>query len=608
MTGPAVDAGVVPARAPSRLWRVLTSLPGPIFFKELNTTGRRASTYWLRGLFALGLTALVSLVFLGNYLDAMDTRGAARLQQFQTLAPITTACIVWFEFVALTFAAAARCGGAICDERRKGSLASLLTTPLRTYQIILGKVFGGMAELMLLALTGLPLLLAVRFFGGLTIEAVVACFSIIISSILMTCAATVLCSIFAKRAPAAMLTGLGLAAGIQFMPILVIGVAQWANLPVNPALIFQVSSPFTLGFVTATLVFGASGPVGLGPVSIWWISPLYSFACAGLLSLVAVAALRVSVAREASGESAVVAATAKANATGKRRKFWQSKPRRSPGTSRLVGDAPVLWREGQQQQPVLSRATLVKLAVVTCVFVLLWSRNDPSDQGIHVFVAVVFSLLSVVTAAGTSASGISAERESRTLDVLLASPLSAREIIWGKFIGNLSKLWLFPLILMLHQIIVACGIAGMSPVVLPMYLIVLVPPIAALAASGVWLSAWSKNTGTASAANFATAVLLWLGLPMLMALMGEIFGSGRLSGDLAGIAALPNPIGQTVIVTLAGMESRGSLRFDLYGMGKVSLAEYGGVLLGYVAFYAVITWGMLRLAAGYLRRTSNRTQ
>ena len=161
---------------------------------------------------------------------------------------------------------------------------------------------------------------------------------------------------------------------------------------------------------------------------------------------------------------------------------------------------------------------------------------------------------------------------------------------------------------MLHQIVVACGIGGMSPVVLPMYLIVLVPPIAALAASGVWLSAWSKNTGTASAANFATAVLLWLGLPMLMALMGEIFGAGRMASDLASIAALPNPIGQTVIVTLAGMESRGSLRIELYGLGRVPFATYCGVLLAYIVFYAAITWTMLRLATGYLQRTTNRTR
>ncbi|MCX5690969.1 MAG: ABC transporter permease subunit [Planctomycetota bacterium] len=591
------------------LRRVLTSLPGPIFFKELNTAGRRTSTYWLRGIFALGLTALVSMVFLGNYLDTYESTGAARIQRFQTLAPITTDCVVWFEFVALNLAAAARCGGAICDERRNGSLASLLTTPLRTYQIILGKVFGGMAELMLLALTGLPLLLAVRFFGGLTLEALAACYAIIISSILLTCATTVLASIFTKRAPTAMLSALGIVAAMQFAPIIAIGIGQWFGLPVKPAWIFEISSPFTLGMVTAMLVFGASGPVGIGAAVTWWYSPIYVLLLTVLVVAIAIVALRRSVAREANGGGAVaVAVNSSDPAKPRRRKFWQPVPRRQPGTSRTVGDQPVLWREGQQVAPFFSRATVYRILAIGFLLALVWYDNQPSSGSIQIFIAAACTTLAMITAAGSSAAGISAERESQTLDVLLMTPLSAREIVWGKFMGNVKRLWFFPAVLMVHHTVIACGLGGMSPVTLLMYPFILLPPMAMLCASGVWLSAWSKKTGTASAANFGVAVIGWLGLPLLCAFIGEMLLSGRTAGKLASIAALLNPVGHAIIATVAGTENQQDLQFHVYDLGRIGPVGYSLLLAAYTAIFCLATFGLLRLASAYLCRTTNRAR
>jgi ABC-type transport system involved in multi-copper enzyme maturation permease subunit len=595
--------------AGSSLRRILTALPGPIFFKELNTAGRRTSTYWLRGIFALGLTALVSMVFLGNYLDTYGATGAARIQQFQTLAPITTACIVWFEFVALNLAAAARCGGAICDERRKGSLASLLTTPLRTYQIILGKVFGGMAELLLLALTGLPLLLAVRFFGGLTLEALAACYSIIISSILLTCATTVLASIFTKRAPNAMLSALGIVAAMQFAPIIAIGIGRWFGFPLNPSWIFEISSPFTLGMVTAMLVFGESGPVGIGAAMTWWYSPVYVLVLTFVVVMIAIVALRRSVAREANGGGAAAVAVSSAEPTKvRRRKFWQAAPRRQPGTSRTVGDQPVLWREGQQVAPLRSRATLVRFLSVGFLLALLWYDNPPASSAPQIFVAAACAVLAMITAAGSSASGISAERESQTLDVLLMTPLTAREIVWGKFMGNVKRLWFFPTLLLLHHTVIACGFGGMSPVVLPMYVLILVPPMAMLCASGVWLSAWSKKTGTASAANFGVAVIGWLGLPLLCGFFGQLLLSDRAASKMASVAALLNPVGHAIIATVTGMDNQQTMRFEVYDLGRISTAGYFAVLIVYTVIFLLATFGLLRLAAAYLCRTTNRAR
>lgn len=55
---------------PSRwLWMIRPDkiLFGPIFAKEVITSGRRASTYWTRGLFALAIAGLVSLFLWGHW-------------------------------------------------------------------------------------------------------------------------------------------------------------------------------------------------------------------------------------------------------------------------------------------------------------------------------------------------------------------------------------------------------------------------------------------------------------------------------------------------------------------------------------------------------------
>src|SRR5262249_1232728 len=147
---------------------------GPIFQKEVRSTGRRRATYLFRMLYATALLVVVALAFQGLRQSAAHLSGVQRLQMLQQLAPQLALIIMWFQFAALALAAPIFAATAICDERRARTLGTLLTTPLTAPQIIWGKLSSRLVQLTILALLAAPLLLAIRVFGGLDARIVVA--------------------------------------------------------------------------------------------------------------------------------------------------------------------------------------------------------------------------------------------------------------------------------------------------------------------------------------------------------------------------------------------------------------------------------------------------
>jgi ABC-type transport system involved in multi-copper enzyme maturation permease subunit len=112
----------------------------------------------------------------------------------------------------------------------------------------------------------------------------------------------------------------------------------------------------------------------------------------------------------------------------------------SPGRSALPGDMPILWRE--QRSRLMSRpAHLARLLLAVEVPVLLLTRYlgsssenftyDREQIGLSIF-AASFGTFSVLALSVTAANAFAAERVSQTLEVLLTTPLAAREIVRQK--------------------------------------------------------------------------------------------------------------------------------------------------------------------------------
>ncbi|MFZ4429907.1 MAG: ABC transporter permease subunit [Phycisphaerales bacterium] len=579
------DATSAAGARPGFLARLAATIPGPVFMREINAAGRRTWTYVTRGLFVMGLAGIMGLIFV-SHIPALraSTTGLAQVQALQGLAPTATASLVWFLFVTLSLAAASQCGGAICDERRKGSLASLLTTPLAAWEIIMGKLLAGLAELLLLGLASMPLLLAVRVFGGLSAETVFASFGVMIPSIILTASFTVLASIGARHASAAMLTGLGATIALWLLPPLSLLLIDRSWSSRFGAVWFDFVPPYVLGRVTTELIFGQS--FGVTASVPWYVAGLASLAASGVVLMVATALLRRTLAREASGATPVVPGGGKSVKT----------PR-----SREVGDQPVLWREVQVRR---GRRwwRMLRWPVAITLIASLWYLGSGVDSDDAFYpVAFVGILLCLIIAATSTAGAISTERESRTLDSLLATPLTPADIVKGKFLGAMRHMWFWPTIIIGHYVVMAivvqAGIMSTARSAWPLlaYPLILVPPMAALCASGVLMSALIRKTSTATTVNICLGVAVWLGLPILAAILSQMFRPFLTEREVLGPILLVNPVSHMFATTDAGMRDREVV--NLLGLDDISWPTYATVLGVYSIAYLATARGLLAAAS-----------
>ena len=142
-------------------------LAGPIFDKELRIASRRGRTYLLR----FGYVGILSVFVLSTWRTAVVVRAAAsssvvQASQMGLAAVSIVGVILWFQFLMALLLAAFLLSGAIGDEIRRGSLDALLVTPISSPQIVLGKLFSQLLQLVVLLMVSLPLLAVIRAFGG----------------------------------------------------------------------------------------------------------------------------------------------------------------------------------------------------------------------------------------------------------------------------------------------------------------------------------------------------------------------------------------------------------------------------------------------------------
>lgn len=618
--------------APSHLaW----AIPGPVFHKEMWMIGRRGGTYWVRGLYVLGLTALVSLVFL---VFRMEESGSAsqRIQSLQNLAPRVLLTVVWFQFVALAFASIILASPMVCDEKRKGTLGTLLVTPLKSWQIVVGKLAALFVQLSILALASAPLLLAIRLFGGVTAEMVIGSTALCITSAGVAASLGLFHSIDARRAPTA--------AGAALFTFLF---SQF-GVPLLTWFVSIVAPKFVPTGVGADFYAIACPPIALGLVStqsfaglfanttyIWVGACLWNLALVGVISFGAAARLRVVMRREGSAGAPIPKPKKSAPPTFSPAPpalpgspAGETAPRaRRPGVahaSREVGDQPVLWRE--VRHPMFRSRVLFWLLTCAVAGLLLFiyfqvavdgsiysgtpyslDLDELAGEGLNFPITIIGAIVAFLLAMFGTGALIAGEKESRTWDVLLTTPLSAWDIIWGKYVGALRRQWYAPAVVGAHLLVV-CALGGVNPIVILHLALVIGGAVAAVTATGVWFSLAIGKATRAAAANFGVWFALWAVLPMLTAMVGlPLALGGRNFEDVMALVSTPNAVGW---VAITGTGAYGSPRdpdpYDYYGWFRVSAFVYTLMTFAFFGAHALGAYLVLRSAAGILARRSGR--
>lgn len=529
---------------------------------------------------------------------------AENLQQLQTFAPVLGGFYVWFQFAIMCFVASTLTAPSICDERRKGSLATLIATPLSPVQIILGKVTGRLSQLVVLLLAGVPLLLAVRIFGGVSASFVLSATVITLCAALMH--ASIALAASAKVRLPSIAAGAGLVSGIAFslLPMFVALFLNVTGLRAFDTLVLSVSPYIALGFETARSL-GESPARGIGAWS-WLLSCGYCLSIATLFLLLAIFRFH---------RLAAMAGDASLSPEPRRKKKPAPRPRAADAPAGLESDEiairgnPVLWRE--VRQPLFLRwwHPWVAVAAMGGVLAVAYAEFGLSEPGPMFVTMIALTAIVLFQACVLAAGAISGERESRSLETLLATPLTARSIVFAKWVGALRRLYPLPALSLAIMLFLGVLPDTFRPALLLHYLLLVPAPAAALVASGLWLSVITRKTAVASTLNVLLAFAFWAGVPFVAGMILTILNAGRgisnAGETIMGSVLISNP-GAMLVTALIGASNanRGGRAYHTFlnfTPETFLLACFASTI-----FFTLATALFLLLATNALRARTNR--
>lgn len=493
------------------------SLFGPVLFYDVVRTARR-SRYFISRCAYLGVLTAVLCWMYGLWM--MRYRD-------QAIPPAEMATFAeWFfyvylvvQFLVVLLVTPAYTAGAISEEKERRTMEFLLATDLRNREIVLGKFTARVGNLLLLLLAGLPILSFIQLIGGIDPDLLLGGFAATALTLVELASLSILFSVYTRRSRDAILlvyfaVGIywGLAAALltfRSNSYIVDYVLVPGALPYRVEnLLWHVNSgnPFVmLHRVAHELQAGTSLATCL-----MTLGRDYAVFCL-MLSLIcctwAVARVRTVALRQVQG------------GTPRVRRYPHHWGR--PG----VGNDPMLWKE--IFEPGLRFNWLGRIvSLLIAVFVIapvstilldtvspggagFWNYADAIDVWLRGLVAAAcsFMLLGVAVRAAGSLSG---ERDIRTLDGLLTTPLSSNAILFAKWIGAIAGMrWAWFLLLAAWGLGVYCGKLHLW--VFPLLFLAWLIYAAFLAQLGLWFSLLSPTTLRATIRTLLATVGLGLG-------------------------------------------------------------------------------------------------
>lgn len=413
-------------------------LPSPdllpaVLFRELRAASRRRSTYWIRvAVVMAGLGAMLLQFAAGRLASALSPWGRAPLPGAELFAALHTALCAGLLLAAPLFAA-----DCIARERRDDTLGLLALTPLRPFQIVLGKAAAQVVRLLSLWIACLPLLLIPVLMGGVSVldlqYALGIEMMIVLGGLASGLVATSFCRVWSRSAGLAFVLTLAGGQLLTLFAAVVLVTSDQIRGPGIPGVGIAGQSVWVISLVTWIGSTGLPGPgFGrlLGAYPSWVTTTTQHCLLAGIAICMAlfgvsvlIAGWRVSLSlrsdlRSSSQRSIPTTRHPARNARGsseRRRQRW------------LAGN-PARWLcevSGNQR-----RGYWVWLLVVATTWIgLPWlARDDLEGMALTCFLPAALA----IPLAMTAASSFRRELEEGTLELLLVTPLPARKLVWAR--------------------------------------------------------------------------------------------------------------------------------------------------------------------------------
>ncbi|MEN6336721.1 MAG: ABC transporter permease subunit [Phycisphaerales bacterium] len=404
-------------------------LAGPILDKELRVASRRRRLYVLRFAYVVALVLVVLELWSSLRFSGVGG-GALQASRIGEMGKGIVAMVVWFQFITGQILAAVLLGDAISAEIRQRTLDALMVTPVRSLQIVIGKLMSKLLQAASLLAISLPILAVVRVFGGVPWDYVIAGLCVTASAGIFAGALSLTLSI-SNRHPYHSVLAVVLWDMVIWglLAALLTGLSQWGYLSGNLVRsVLHLTNPFV---VLGELTQGMMNGFGVPGVAFWlWLCLLLLASATVLLAWSAWRVRRITL--RAKPLRVEETSEPVASGIGKR---WRR------GIRPVVG-SPVAWKE--RCTPLFktyqSAVPYVGLLLVILGIAITLSIVSRESLGVFFFFFAGFVQLLFLVDVGVAAAGaISREREARTWPILLATPLEAREIIRGKAVGAFRR-------------------------------------------------------------------------------------------------------------------------------------------------------------------------
>jgi len=514
-------------------------LTGPIFDKELRVSSRRKRNYTLRLIYVILLTLFITSV----WLSLVKSEGSSAYQKSRlALAGKTiVTTIVMFQFFATQVIAVIMLSTSISDEIYHRTLGLLMTTPIGSFQIVMGKLFSKLLQLILLLAITLPLLAIVRIFGGVPWNYVLSSLCITLTAVIFAGSLSLYFSINNRRAYVVIIkTVVTLGVLYFFIPLIITVLLQprWLYAPVFKSLVtvfpiliaFLHLNPLGAMSVNTAMMISSSAPqtmviLAIIPTGVsffyWPLHCMLMLGASALLIAISVKIVRKVALRQAVGQIESVPNRMRAK---KSKKFSRrhAKQQELPGVIRRVTDSPVLWRElrAPMIQGAEGRNSIIGLAIaINALLITYWICERYMDEAFtQMGYVMMFTVIGSIFTIVLSATSITSEKETRSWPILLATSMDDWNILMGKAIGIFRRCLPIWLLLAGHIFLFICR-RYIHPIAILHMTIFTTGLIVFLTGTGLYFSARFKRTTSAVIASFGLALVLWIILPAMLGLV-----------------------------------------------------------------------------------------
>jgi len=442
--------------------------------------------------------------------------------------------VIWFQFAVMQVLAMGLMSTAFSEERRRRTLAILMSTPMTGWQIVTGKLLARLWQMMVLLACSLPVLMVVRVLGGVSWTYIATGLGATVANSILVASMTLYLALGPRRThPTVIVIAACVAYGL------------FVGLPEQLLLALGPGSPLSQAarFLSPLFIFDQMNKAGASSVGINCAAH-----CAAVLGISALFLLAAG--RRVRRVALDVLQQGDARARRRRKRPAAVSLRGAREAIRRVHGSPLIWKElrfyvpgGVSRANVLKVAILVGVLVMTYLFNLNFGIDFYEAQFIYMW---LYFLPGIIVTAVLAGATLSAERESRALPLLLSLPVSDGHIIFAKVLGVFFRAmpaW----ILMVVHLLVFSALGFIHPVILLQMAMLIVWVTVFLTGTGLYFGSRFRSGTAAAVMNIGLVIGLWI---VLASLVGAwMSGPCVEESDLYSNMFYGNPFIQMAVVT-----------------------------------------------------------